>query len=46
MAAWFFTEEEVETNKYIITGENAKHIKVLRMKRYMIQVWDISQMWG
>ena len=32
MAAWFFTEEEIETNKYIITGENAKHIKVLRMK--------------
>ena len=32
MAAWFFTEEEIETNKYFITGENAKHIKVLRMK--------------
>lgn len=32
MAAWFFTEEEFTTNKYIITGENAKHIKVLRMK--------------
>lgn len=32
MAAWFFTEEEIETSKYIITGENAKHIRVLRMK--------------
>ena len=32
MAAWFFTEEEIDTNKYIITGENAKHIRVLRMK--------------
>lgn len=32
MAAWFFTEEEISTSKYIITGENAKHIKVLRMK--------------
>lgn len=32
MAAWFFTEEEIDTKKYIITGENAKHIKVLRMK--------------
>jgi 16S rRNA (uracil1498-N3)-methyltransferase len=32
MAAWFFTEEEINTSKYIITGENAKHIKVLRMK--------------
>ncbi len=33
MAAWFFTEEEIRSEKYIITGENAKHIKVLRMKR-------------
>ena len=32
MAAWFFTEEEIGTNKYIITGENVKHIRVLRMK--------------
>ena len=32
MAAWFFTEEEIDTNKYIITGENAKHIRVLRMR--------------
>ena len=32
MAAWFFTEEEIETSKYIITGEKAKHIRVLRMK--------------
>ena len=32
MAAWFFTEEEIDTNKYIITGENAKHSRVLRMK--------------
>lgn len=32
MAAWFFTEEEIETSKYIITGETAKHIRVLRMK--------------
>ena len=34
MAAWFFTEEEIDTNKYIITGENAKHIRVLRTARY------------
>lgn len=33
MAAWFFTEEEITSTKYIITGENAKHIKVLRMKQ-------------
>lgn len=32
MAAWFFTEEEINTSNYIIEGENAKHIKVLRMK--------------
>lgn len=32
MAAWFFTEEEIDTNKYIIMGENAKHIRVLRMR--------------
>ena len=32
MAAWFFTDEEINTSKYMITGENAKHIRVLRMK--------------
>ncbi len=32
MAAWFFTEEEIQNSKYIITGETAKHIRVLRMK--------------
>ncbi len=31
--AWFFTENEVSADNYIITGENARHIsKSLRMK--------------
>ncbi len=31
--AWFFTEENILTDNYVITGENAKHIeKSLRMK--------------
>ena len=31
--AWFFTEQNICTNQYTFTGENAKHIsKVLRMK--------------
>lgn len=31
--AWFFTEQNIKSNQYVITGENAKHIsKVLRMK--------------
>ena len=32
MAAWFFFFFVIDTNKYIITGENAKHIRVLRMR--------------
>ncbi len=32
--AWFFTEHNISSDKYIISGENAKHIsKVLRMSR-------------
>ena len=31
--AWFFTDEEIRGGRYIITGENARHIqKSLRMK--------------
>lgn len=31
--AWFFTEQNINANQYVITGENARHIsKVLRMK--------------
>lgn len=31
--AWFFTESNIESDNYIITGDNAKHIaKSLRMK--------------
>lgn len=32
--AWFFTEHNISSDKYIISGEDAKHIsKVLRMSR-------------
>lgn len=32
--AWFFTDENISTDNYIITGESAKHIsKVLRMNK-------------
>jgi 16S rRNA (uracil1498-N3)-methyltransferase len=32
--AWFFTKHNINSNQYIISGENAKHIsKVLRMSR-------------
>lgn len=32
--AWFFTDENISKDNYIITGENAKHIsKVLRMNK-------------
>lgn len=31
--AWFFAEQDICSNQYILTGENAKHIsKVLRMR--------------
>lgn len=33
MAAWFFTQEEIVNQKYKISDENVKHIRVLRMKR-------------
>lgn len=33
MAAWFFTQEEIVNQKYIIDDDNVKHIKVLRMKK-------------
>ncbi len=31
--AWFFTENEILGEIFTISGENAKHIKVLRMRR-------------
>ena len=32
--AWFFTDSEINSDNYIITGENAKHIAgSLRMKQ-------------
>ena len=32
--AWFFTEENITSNQYVISGEDAKHIeKSLRMKK-------------
>lgn len=32
--AWFFTDENIEGNSYVITGEDARHIeKSLRMKK-------------
>ena len=30
--AWFFSETEINTSQYTLTGENAKHLKVLRVK--------------
>ena len=30
--AWFFSKNEIPTDTHVIVGENAKHIKVLRMR--------------
>lgn len=30
---WFFINSEIETDKYILDGENAKHLKVLRVRK-------------
>ena len=32
--AWFFTDENITSDTYVISGENARHIsKSLRMKK-------------
>ena len=30
--AWFFSETEIKTDKYLLSGENAKHAQVLRLR--------------
>lgn len=30
--AWFFSEEEISSSIYLLSGENAKHAKVLRLR--------------
>ena len=30
--AWFFSETEIPSDTYLLTGDNAKHAKVLRLR--------------
>ena len=38
--AWFFTDENITSDTYVISGENARHIsKSLRMKKAKNSRW-------